>query len=121
MLPSYVLTVTMLERLGYEVLEVSNGTDALALLQSTEQPIDLILTDVVMPGMSGMELVDRARQHHPDIPVLYMSGYAPDLPADSTDSDTCDFLAKPFKTKQLVSCIQRLLTTAARRVSPSQR
>jgi len=114
-------TTRLLGRMGYEVLEVSNGTDALALLQSTEQPIDLILTDVVMPGMSGMELVDRARQHHPDIPVLYMSGYAPDLPADSTDSDTCDFLAKPFKTKQLVSCIQRLLTTAARRVSPSQR
>lgn len=67
---------TILERYGYTILETINGEEALRLIQNeNENPIHLLLTDVVMPGMSGCQLADRLRSKRPEIKVLFMSGY----------------------------------------------
>ena len=69
------LTVQILESDGYQVLEAMNGTEALRIAGEHGAPIDLLLTDVMMPGMNGKELANKLRLHHPDMRVLFMSGY----------------------------------------------
>jgi two-component system, cell cycle sensor histidine kinase and response regulator CckA len=65
----------LLERQGYEVLEAGNGQDALTLISARGAEIDLVLSDMVMPGMGGLELADRVRALSPKLPVLLMTGY----------------------------------------------
>src|SRR6185503_5209130 len=73
----------ILVRLGYRVLVASDGIEALALSREFAEPIDLLLTDVVMPGMDGRELAERMRMTRPDTRILFMSGYAePPIPGD---------------------------------------
>ncbi len=69
------LAVRVLKRQGYKVLEAPDGGKAFMVCEEYKEPIHLILTDVVMPGMSGRKLVDRLKAIHPEIKVLYMSGY----------------------------------------------
>jgi len=68
-----------LEELGYTVLAASNGREGLRIAEKQERPIDLLLTDVVMPGMSGRQLADRLKQKIPVLKVLFVSGYSGDL------------------------------------------
>ena len=68
-------TVEILRELGYRVLEAHDGPSALRLIERQDRLIDLMFTDVVMPGMSGRELADRARAVQPELKVLYTSGY----------------------------------------------
>ncbi len=72
------LSRTILEAFGYTVLEADGGEQALEIVRSRSQPVDLVLTDVVMPAMSGTELVSRLEEAHPGIRSLYMSGYTDD-------------------------------------------
>jgi CheY-like chemotaxis protein len=65
-----------LEELGYTVLAAGNGREALCMAAKQEGPIDLLLTDVVMPGMSGRQLADRLKQKLPVLKVLFVSGYS---------------------------------------------
>ena len=69
------LAVRVLKKQGYKVLEAPDGGKAFMLCEEFKEPIHLILTDVVMPGMSGRKLVDRLKEIHPEMKVLYMSGY----------------------------------------------
>jgi len=71
-----VLVRRVLTRSGYRILEASSGVEALELLEQYGEPIHLLLTDVVMPGMSGRELADRLSMQYPQLRILYMSGYA---------------------------------------------
>ena len=64
-----------LETSGYKVIQASNGNDALELAANYKEPIHLLMTDVVMPGISGRELADRLSVTRPDIRILFMSGY----------------------------------------------
>jgi signal transduction histidine kinase/CheY-like chemotaxis protein len=85
-----------LRELGYTVIEAASGEEALAVL--ARQPrIDLLLTDVIMPDMSGRELADRARASRPGLNVLYTTGYAPNVVVDSG----IEVLIKPFTIEQL--------------------
>jgi CheY-like chemotaxis protein len=72
------LTVKALKKLGYKVHSASRPDEALALAQSFPEPIHLLLTDVVMPGMTGRDLADRMVKLLPGLPVLFMSGYTDD-------------------------------------------
>jgi two-component system cell cycle sensor histidine kinase/response regulator CckA len=104
------LASRILKRHGYKVVEARRGADALALCEQGEPAIDLLVTDVIMPGMSGPELVDRLSRTRPDLRVLYISGYAdvslPELRAGGTQRL---WLQKPFTAGDLASSVRRLL------------
>jgi signal transduction histidine kinase len=98
-------SVDMLEDLGHEVLGASSGKEALDVLRSTD-PIDLLITDFAMPGMTGMQLIECAREIFPDLHVLLATGYA-ELPNGSTND--VPRIGKPYTQPQLASEIARLL------------
>jgi len=89
-----------LARQGYKVLTASNGEEALALLEDGE-PVDLLISDVVMPMMDGPTLVRAARARFPDLKILFMSGYAEEQLRNSINIDRVSFLPKPFSVQQL--------------------
>jgi two-component system cell cycle sensor histidine kinase/response regulator CckA len=93
-----------LTRQGYRVLTAANGEEALELLDATGkdgETIDLLISDVVMPMMDGPTLVRHARERFPDLPILFMSGYAEEQLRRSIDLDRVAFLPKPFSVQQL--------------------
>ncbi len=98
-------TTEMLEDLGHQVIGVSSGLHALDIIRS-EQPIDLMLTDHVMPGMTGIELAAASRQVRPSLPILLATGYA-ELP-EGAQLDL-PRLAKPYHQDQLRDRLDQLL------------
>ena len=108
------LTCRILEQYGYGTLEASDGQTALDLLNGSESAIDLLISDVLMPGMSGPELVDRARRQRPDLPVLLLSGYpADEIPhGEEADQRARRFLQKPFSAEALATAVEELLTAS---------
>ncbi|MEO7648963.1 MAG: response regulator [Bryobacteraceae bacterium] len=109
------LTCNIVKELGYFVLEASSGREALGISQRFSGPIHLVLTDVVMPGMSGPDLGTALKAARPDTKVLYMSGY-PDgaIAADSPDDGELELLAKPFTRNTLAARIRELMSAARR-------
>jgi PAS domain S-box-containing protein len=104
------LVVTVLEREGLHVLAAANGAEALAASEAHDGPIDLLLTDVVMPGLNGDELATRLWVQRPDTPVLLMSGYTE---LDSIRRGAADgelpFIEKPFSPRELVDKVSAVL------------
>ena len=98
-------TAEMLEDLGHHVIGVNSGLHALEILRS-EQPLDLMMTDHMMPGMTGLELVAASRDVRPTLPVLLATGYA-ELP-EGTQIDL-PRLAKPYHQDQLRERLDQLL------------
>jgi two-component system cell cycle sensor histidine kinase/response regulator CckA len=100
----------ILERQGYEVLEASGGVEALDLAEKHQEPIHLLLTDVVMPKMGGRQLSERLVERRPGTRVLFMSGYTDDqlLPHDRAGADVA-FLPKPFDSKGLAAAVRAVL------------
>ncbi|MCH7832771.1 MAG: response regulator, partial [Proteobacteria bacterium] len=95
---------------GYNVLEAENGEGALDVINATDENIDLIISDVVMPGMDGHTLVQLVRHELPDVKVILMSGYAEDVFRDEIDRDpTIEFLAKPFSLRGLASKVKEVM------------
>lgn len=102
-------TVETLRELGYRVIGTGAGQQALALFTSGAA-IDLVLSDIVMPGMNGPELVARVKKFAPDIPVLFMSGYSPELFGTRPAlQDDVELLTKPFTRDQLARRVAHLL------------
>jgi two-component system cell cycle sensor histidine kinase/response regulator CckA len=89
-----------LTRHGYTVIAADNGEEALEILNRGE-PIDLLISDVVMPGMDGPAMVREARKTRPDLKVLFMSGYAEEQLRKSIDIENVNFLPKPFSVTEL--------------------
>jgi PAS domain S-box-containing protein len=103
-------TVEILRELGYRVLEAHDGASGLRLLERQDEPIDLLFTDVVMPGMSGAELAAAARQAQPDLPVLYTSGYTRNAIVHGGRLDPgVEMISKPFTYSGLASKIRDVL------------
>jgi len=99
-----------LKKFGYGVLEAANGGEALLICEKRKAPIDLILTDVVLPQMSGRELVERLEETRPGMKVLYMSGYTENaIVNNGILKDNVGFLQKPFKVNVLVLKIREIL------------
>ncbi|QZI68030.1 response regulator [Pseudomonas protegens] len=100
-----MLIVDVLEELEFSVLEADGSDAALSLLENPQQTIDLLMTDVGLPGMNGRELAERARQLRPHLPVLFASGYAEsiDVPAGMS------VIGKPFSIDQLRDKVRSIL------------
>ena len=97
-----------LARHGYTVLSAENGEAALEILQR-EGRVDLVISDVVMPTMDGPTTIRAARKLQPDVPVLFMSGYAEEQLRKSIDIPNVSFLAKPFSVQQLAETVRDVL------------
>jgi CheY-like chemotaxis protein len=110
------LVTTLLENLGYGVIGAPTPTAAqelvLARVQAGQPAPDLLLTDVVMPGMNGVELVRTLRQHHPGLKSIFMSGYVADARANLA-GDKSLILYKPFTLKSLAETVHSVLSGAA--------
>ncbi|HEY0630282.1 MAG TPA: response regulator, partial [Sphingomicrobium sp.] len=103
-------TVECLRDLGYRVLEAHDGPSALRLLERQENPVDLLFTDVVMPGMTGRELADAAHQRQPRLRVLYTSGYTRNAIVHAGRVDPgVNVIAKPFTFEMLAETVRDML------------
>jgi two-component system, cell cycle sensor histidine kinase and response regulator CckA len=106
----------MLRDSGYTVLEAADGAEALALVVNREADgIQLVLTDVIMPQMKGTELADRLSQLRPELPVLFMSGFADDPVVHGVAKANGRFLRKPFTAKVLIEAVNHAVARAAKR------
>jgi PAS domain S-box-containing protein len=105
------VVVRSLRSRGYEVLEAKHGEDALLVAERHNAPIHLIVTDVVMPNMSGTELFQLLRGWYPRMRVLFISGYAKSaIPPEALEEGKgASFLAKPFTIEQLLNEVQRMI------------
>lgn len=99
-----------LELQGYRILEATNADEALVICRDREKAIDMMVTDVVMPGMDGLELGKEAKKLRPDLKILYMSGYSDDvISRRGTLKEGMAFLQKPFTPSDLAARIRDLL------------
>jgi CheY-like chemotaxis protein len=99
---------------GYRVREARNGREALAMLEEPAHGIDLLLTDVVMPEMGGVELVQRVLNAHPEIRIVYMSGYTEgDKLQPGIRNSPFPFLQKPFSSESLAVRVREALDRVA--------
>lgn len=104
------LTVKILEMNGYSVIEAKDGAEAFEIYEESSGNIDLLITDVVMPRMSGRELAEKIKQVNPGIRVLFSSGYSDDRNMmRDRDLKTIDFINKPFTPEELGRKIRQLL------------
>jgi two-component system, cell cycle sensor histidine kinase and response regulator CckA len=104
------LAATVLERNGYHVLAAASGAEALDLCRRAHRPIDVLVTDMVMPGMSGKELAQSVLATNPGARVVVMSGYSDEAPfVDSAGGDAAAFLQKPFSPRTLVGAVQQAI------------
>lgn len=102
-----------LSQLGYRTYAASSGEQALELFSKADPPVELLITDVVMPGMSGPELAERLLQHNHKLGVLYMSGYPGDSLEQENGSGRGRILRKPFLPKDLEAMVEEMLAAVA--------
>ncbi len=108
--PVRIFGARALRNKGYTVLEARSGEAALELIGNTAEKIDLLITDVVMPKMDGPGLVREVRETHPDMKVIFISGYTEDSFRQRLDSDSnIHFLPKPFSLKQLATKVKEVV------------
>jgi PAS domain S-box-containing protein len=102
---------SVLTQLGYRMIEASTGVEALRVWEENRDAIHLLLTDLVMPdGMSGIELAQRIKEDAPQLKVIYMSGYSPEIAAKNVSLQVgVDFLQKPFNAHSLATALRARL------------
>ena len=107
-------TRELLEFLGHDVSVASHGEEALAILGDDSRSFDLLITDVIMPGLSGKELYDRVRERHGEIRCLFISGYTDNIMLrHGVEQDRVHFLQKPFGFEDLARKISEVLADVA--------
>jgi two-component system cell cycle sensor histidine kinase/response regulator CckA len=101
---------------GYGTLEAAHGAEALEVIEQAAEPVDLVVTDVVMPGMDGRELGRRLAQRWPTLPILYISAYdVNDIFRRGSPRSSAPFLQKPFPAEELITSVQQLLASRSPR------
>jgi CheY-like chemotaxis protein len=122
-----IATQTWLEHDGYEVVVANNGREAIEAL--TRSTFDLVIVDIFMPGMDGLETIKAFHQHSPDVPIIAMSGFmfrttsapAPDFLSMSTKLGAAYSLHKPFRPRELLKAIEACLANSLDRVNARPR
>jgi two-component system, cell cycle sensor histidine kinase and response regulator CckA len=101
--------VRVLEREGYAVVEARDGREALELVQQDGALVEVVVSDIVMPRLNGVELMQALALSHPDLPVILMSGYATSALAELGIAAPCAILAKPFPSERLLEEVRRCM------------
>ena len=101
---------------GYQVAEAQNGVEALEVLNTgtevlTKKAFDLVITDLVLPGLHGVNLIHQIRARWPNMPILVTSGYLSDGPGKVILEGFAEFIQKPVDPAALIAAVQRLLPT----------
>jgi CheY-like chemotaxis protein len=99
------LVGAVLTEASFTVVEAASADDALAVMPTVSDLL-LLLTDIRMPGMNGIELAERAKKTSPGLRVLFMSGYAAEYKIDTARQD---FISKPFQPRELLGCVYELI------------
>jgi len=99
----------VLERAGYAVFEATDGVEALQLIQSQVTPFEAVISDIVMPRMNGVELMQALSEAEPELPVILMSGYATAALSELGIATPCSILPKPFSGERLLAEVQRCI------------
>ena len=97
----------VLRQEGYKVLEAGDGDIALKILQAF--PCDLVITDFLMPMLNGIEFVEQLRSLHPQLPIIFITGYISAISDKKIVDEVAEILAKPFEPNVLRSSVHRLL------------
>ena len=110
------LVCRTLQAEGYTTLEAAHGGEALEVMETTPETVDLVVTDVVMPGMDGRELGRRLAQRWPDLPILYISAYdVNDIFRRGSPRTSAPFLQKPFPLEGLITTVKDLIANRSPR------
>lgn len=111
----------LIELQGDTVIEAEDGAQAVSRAAAHDGPIDLLLTDVMMPGLTGPQVCDTIRQQRPDLPTLFISGYFPEAVfPDQRLPPNAAFLSKPFLPDELAESVDRLLAEPGQPPSPDR-
>ncbi|MDQ6971425.1 MAG: ATP-binding protein [Mariprofundaceae bacterium] len=103
-------TAEVLEALGYRVVQAEDGAQGLDLFQAHAHEVDMLMLDVVMPGCGGPEMAERIRAQHPDLPVIFITGYDKEhLSGNPVHMHRCEILSKPVQFDNLSHTIRQLL------------
>ncbi len=105
--------LAVLQSNGYHVLEASNGASALAIYEKNAHKIDMVLTDIVMPQMTGFELGKQLSERMPSLKILFMSGYRDNALSGLGGDGARPFLHKPFTPDALLSKVREVLDARA--------
>ncbi|MCF7842827.1 MAG: response regulator [Lentisphaeria bacterium] len=104
------LAKTILEYLGYRVLAANSPQEAIKISQSQPDGVHLLMTDVVMPQMNGQDLAKQLISHHPELKILFMSGYTADVIAQrGILGEGMNFIQKPFSRKEIATQVHHVL------------
>jgi two-component system, cell cycle sensor histidine kinase and response regulator CckA len=110
------LVCRTLQEEGFETLEAGHGAEALEVMESVSDSVDLVVTDIVMPGMDGRELGRRLGQRWPDLPILYISAYdVNDIFRRGSPRTSAPFLQKPFPMEGLITTVRGLISSRSPR------
>jgi len=103
------LVVKLLDRMGYKVIQASNGQEALEMASSCNMHIDLLMTDIIMPGINGKELSEKLKNSLPDMKVLFTSGYTENVIAqEGILEEGLNFIGKPYTPQKLAAILRRI-------------
>ncbi len=109
-----VLVEEILTHTGYNVVLAANGEEALSIVADMNQRIELLLTDIIMPGMNGRDLYLKLRERFPELKVLYMSGYSDNIVCrEENEDENASFIQKPFTMQKLSEKIHQILHGSA--------
>jgi two-component system cell cycle sensor histidine kinase/response regulator CckA len=108
--PVRAVNARALSARGYTVLEAASGVEALQVIEERGAPVDLVVSDVVMPEMDGPTLLGELRKRYPDLKIIFVSGYAEDaFRKNLPEGEEFNFLPKPFSLRQLVETVKQVV------------
>lgn len=110
--PVRIFASRALSNKGYKILEAENAEEAIDIIKNSGQKVDLIISDVIMPGKTGPEMVKEIQVDNPNLRVIFMSGYTEDaFVGTGLDNDKLNFLQKPFNLKDLAAMVKKVMNS----------